>query len=225
MFTRLEYELEVQKRFPQLRSRALLVEGIDSTTYHPELTAVFLNKADKRIAGTTEATLPEIQAWRRAFSDMGFRPTQYRCASESLLRRYRKNGELPAIHPIIDLCNVASLAFAIPVAVFDVDRITGALTVKHANGTEVYESFNCSFESPEPGEIIYADDGGRAHARRWTHRQSGWSAIRTDSHNVLIVAEALHDRADADVLSLTASLRESIVSMWPSSNVVEVSAL
>ena len=34
-------------------------------------------------------------------------------ASESLLRRFRKEGELPRIHPRIDLCNAASLTFAV----------------------------------------------------------------------------------------------------------------
>jgi DNA/RNA-binding domain of Phe-tRNA-synthetase-like protein len=48
---------------------------------------------------------------------MGLKPTQYRCAAESLLRRYRKERFLPRIHPLVDLCNAISLAFAIPVAV------------------------------------------------------------------------------------------------------------
>ncbi|HEY3906880.1 MAG TPA: hypothetical protein VGM14_23450 [Streptosporangiaceae bacterium] len=29
----------------------------------------------------------------------GLKPTQYRCASESLLRRFRKEGSLPNLHP------------------------------------------------------------------------------------------------------------------------------
>src|SRR5207237_5536508 len=51
-------------------------------------------------AAGTESELPEIQAWRRTFSALGLKPTQYRCASESLLRRFRKEGSLPAIHPL-----------------------------------------------------------------------------------------------------------------------------
>src|SRR5215471_7162093 len=34
-----------------------------------------------------ESELPEVQAWRRIFSRMGLKPTQYGCGSESLLRR------------------------------------------------------------------------------------------------------------------------------------------
>ena len=46
-------------------------------------------------------------------------------ASESLLRRFRKEHALPQIHPLIDLCNALSLACAIPIAVFDARRSRG----------------------------------------------------------------------------------------------------
>ncbi|MEZ4624326.1 MAG: phenylalanine--tRNA ligase beta subunit-related protein [Thermomicrobiales bacterium] len=85
--------------------------------------------AAARLDGKMESDLPEIQAWRRTFSKMGLKPTQYRCAAESLLRRYRKDGELPSIHPIIDLCNAVSLSFALPIAVFDLEHIDGGIEV------------------------------------------------------------------------------------------------
>jgi hypothetical protein len=53
------------------------------------------------------------------FSQMGLKPTQYRCASEALLRRFRKDGSLPWIHPLVEVCNPVSLAYAIPIAVAD----------------------------------------------------------------------------------------------------------
>ena len=63
------------------------------------------------------------------------------CASEALLRRFRKDGSLPWIHPLVDVCNAVSLAYAIPIAVFDLDQVTGNLTVRHATGTETYATF------------------------------------------------------------------------------------
>ena len=43
-------------------------------------------RARARLVGVTESDLPEIQAWRRAFSQMGLKPTQYRSAAEALER-------------------------------------------------------------------------------------------------------------------------------------------
>lgn len=102
-----------------------------------------------------------MQAWRRGFSRMGLKPTQYRCAAESLLRRYRKEGSLPQLHPLVDLCNAASLAFAIPVAAFDVAHISGNLEVRRATGDETYLTFSGQTEHPGAGEVIFADDAGQ----------------------------------------------------------------
>jgi hypothetical protein len=74
--------------------------------------------AQSRLQAGAESELPAIQAWRRAFARMGLKPTQYRCASEALLRRLRKEGTLPPLHPLVDLCNAVSVAYAVPVAVF-----------------------------------------------------------------------------------------------------------
>lgn len=215
MPTQFCYATEIRSRFPQLRSRALLLDGVDATA-DPSAEITRLNAiADKRLAAASEGEFFEIQGWRRAFAAMGLKPTQYRCASEALLRRYRKEGWLPAIHPLIDLCNATSLAFAIPVAVFDTSKIAGMLTVRLAHGDEIYETFDGEIEHPEPGEVIFADDGGRAHAGRWTNRQSGWSAVRPETTQALIVTEALHETANSDVAALMLSLAGALAAIWP----------
>ncbi len=109
----------------------LLVEGITPDADIADRAAVLGDMAAARLAGSTEGEFPR-QAWRRAFTRMGLRPAQYRCASESLLRRCRKDGSLPRLNPLVDLCNATSIAFAIPVAAFDVDRIQGDLQVRCA---------------------------------------------------------------------------------------------
>ncbi|TDE11475.1 B3/4 domain-containing protein [Jiangella asiatica] len=169
----------------------------------------------ERLAVDGPGQQPEIQAWRRAFAAMGLKPTQYRCAAESLLRRLAKAGDLPRIHPLVDLCNAASAAAAIPVAVIDRDRVVGDLEVRYARGDEEYATFVGEIEHPAAGEVIFADDAGRAHARRWTHKQSGWSTVRPSTSRVLIVAEALHDGAGDDVSALVARLAGDIERFWP----------
>jgi DNA/RNA-binding domain of Phe-tRNA-synthetase-like protein len=161
-----------------------------------------------------ESELPEIQAWRRAFAALGLKPTQYRCASESLLRRFRKEGSLPRLHPLVDLCNAVSMAYAIPVAVLDLNAISGPLEVRYAAGDEEYLTFAGDTERPAPGEVIFADQAGQAHARRWTNRQSGRSAVRDATSTALIVAEALHDSAPADVPDLIAALAAELQALW-----------
>jgi DNA/RNA-binding domain of Phe-tRNA-synthetase-like protein len=145
---------------------------------------------------------------------MGLKPTQYRCAAESLLRRFRRKGALPEIHPLIDLCNAISLAFAIPIAVFDTSRIAEGLEVRYASGTETYLTFAGQTEPPEVREVVFVDNAGRAHARRWTNRQSAYSAIRDDTSSALIVAEAMHASARDDMQRLTAAIADELAAIW-----------
>lgn len=205
---------EIWRSYPELAAGVVLAKSITPTGSVAAQIAKFHTVAESRLATASEGELPEIQAWRRVFSRMGLKPTQYRCASESLLRRFRKDRALPQIHPMIDLCNAISLAFAIPVAAFDAAKITAHLEVCSATGTEIYLAFSGEEEHPEPGEVIFADHAGRAHARRWTNRQSRYSAVGNDTTAVLIVAEAVHGSADADVRRLTETIVQELTVTW-----------
>ena len=208
------YADTMSRDFPELVSCIRQVEGVRGIGDVLPLANRFQAIASARLDGRSESDLPEIQAWRRVFSKMGLKPTQYRCASEALLRRLRKEGSLPAIHPLVDLCNAISIAFAIPVAVFDLSKILGDLEVRHADGSESYLTFSGEVEHPEPREVIFADAAGQAHARRWTNRQSGLSAVREDTRSVLIVAEAMHDSAAIDVPGLIDTIAAELIAIW-----------
>src|SRR5690349_6862707 len=115
----------IWRSFPQLVPGLLLVDGVAA---EPDVAArlePLFARARERLAQVPESELPEVAAWRRAYAQMGMKPTQYRSAAEALLRRFRREGALPHLHPLVDICNAASLAFALPVAVFDLDGVDG----------------------------------------------------------------------------------------------------
>ena len=199
---------------PALAASAIFATGITPDAPVDGLIAKRCSTAEARLATGPESELPEIQAWRRTFARMGIKPTQYRCAAESLLRRFRKEGALPRIHPLIDLCNAVSLAYAIPVAVLDVAKISDWLEVRYASGDEHYLTFSGEIEHPEVGEVTFVDATSRSHARRWTNRQSGYSAVRDATSTVLIVAEALHETAADDVAALTETIVDGLRGAW-----------
>jgi len=203
----------IWRDFPALVPGALYVGGITADAA-PDVDD-YIAIARARLADGPESEFPEIQAWRRAFARMGLKPTQYRCAAESLLRRFRKEGSLPPLHPLVDLCNAVSMAFAVPVAVLDAAQIAWPLEVRYAAGDEDYLTFGGETEHPAPGEVIFADRAGQAHARRWTNRQSGRSAVSAATGTVLIVAEALHEDAATGIRGLTKALTTEIARTWP----------
>lgn len=222
---KLSYSDDVRRDFPLLASGTLIVQGVAPAANVSAWTEHFTDIARERLRKSPESGFPEVQAWRRAYGAMGFRPTQYRCAAEALLRRLRTDGALPHIHPLVDLCNAVSAAFAIPIAAFDSTRISGDLKVRAARGDERYETIAGEVETPEPGEIIFADRDGRAHARRWVNRQSGFSIVSADTISTILVAEALHETAADDLERLLSSLGRVIAEAWPAARIERGNAL
>ncbi|MEU8185303.1 phenylalanine--tRNA ligase beta subunit-related protein [Micromonospora sp. NPDC049044] len=209
-----EHSAQLRAAYPDLVAGVVHATGITATADVTRRTAEHLAAARSRLAGGPESGFPEIQAWRRAYAAMGLPPTRYRCAAEALLRRLRLDGELPRLHPLVDLCNAVSAAYATPIAALDLDRIDGDLVVRPAHGDEEYHTFAGGTEHPEPGEVTFTDAAGRAHARRWTNRQSGWSAVRANTSSVLIVAEALHAGALPTMTRLVATLVREVTDGW-----------
>lgn len=199
---------------PDLHAGVIRIDGIRPDVDVSAVLPPLYDRARTRLAASSEGEFPEIQAWRRTFTKMGLKPTQYRCAAEALLRRFRKEDTLPSIHPLIDLYNAVSLAWATPVAAFDLANVQGNLIVRPATGTERYLTFAGEEETPEPGEVVFADDGGYAHARRWSNRQSGRSAIRPETTSVLLVAEAVHAGSCTSVPELTQELAGLLEAIW-----------
>jgi DNA/RNA-binding domain of Phe-tRNA-synthetase-like protein len=211
---RFRHAPQVWSAFPELVCGVLHASDITPTADVDPVLTRYAEAARVRLATGPESGFPEIQAWRRGFARMGLAPTRYRCAAESLLRRFRREGALPRLHPLVDLGNALSLGYAVPVAVLDVDRIGGDLAVRPASGEESYLTLGGDDERPEPGEVVFADSAGQAHSRRWTHRQSGWSAVREGTTEVLVVIEALHDGGAETVPRMLADLASAIADRW-----------
>ena len=205
---------EIWRQFPSLVPGVLVVGGIMTDVATDSLLEPWYERARARLHQGPESELAEVSAWRRAYTQMGLKPTQYRSAAEALLRRFRRENALPRVHPLVDLCNAVSLAFALPVAGFDLAGVDSYIEVRHAAGDEQYLGFSGETETPETGEVIFADASKHAHARRWTFRQSRRSTVGPTTRDVLIVSEGLHATAGADVAALLEALARDIATLW-----------
>lgn len=171
-----------------------------------------------KLAGMSLADLASIAAWRRVFTSFGAKPTQYRNAAEALLRRLTKQGGIPTIGTLVDIGNLVSIRYAMPVAVFDLASIAGSITVRFATGTESFDDLGSdSSVSPEPGEVIFADHENIVAARRWCWRQSARSAATPATAEALIVIEGHHDAAAQEIAVALTDLTRLLATYQPSS--------
>lgn len=91
---------------------------------------------------TTESLkeLPGIAATRRVYKACGKDPSRYRPASEQLIRRMLQGKELYQIDTLVDLVNLASIAFGYSIGGFDADKMVGdTLTLGIGREGEPYE--------------------------------------------------------------------------------------
>lgn len=201
--TLFRYGEDLLERFPSIVGAALHARGVVNGPSPPDLASAF--EAEQRatlarIGVTPLSELPGLAAWRRAFSAFGVEPTRYRSAAEALLRRLTKQRDIPSLGCLVDIGNLVSIRYGLPVAVFDRRAVTGTTTVRFADGSERFTDLgSVEVVRPEAGEVIFVDDAGLVSARRWCWRQSAESATRPDTTDVLITAESLHAAAREDV--------------------------
>lgn len=207
---RFAYDPAIGERFPAVVGGAIHAVGVTNGPSSPALAEAF--KAEQRAAlariGTTPLSeLPSLAAWRRAFRAFGVDPTTYRSAAEALLRRLTKQGSIPSINALVDIGNLVSIRYGLPVAVFDQAAATGGTTVRFATGTEAFTDLGSGErQTPDEGEVIFVDEAGLVCARRWCWRQSAESASGPATTEVLVTVEGHHDGAAADVAAAVADL-------------------
>ncbi len=154
----------------------------------------------QRIGATPLSQIPSLSAWRSAFRGFDVDPTQYRSAAEALLRRLTKKGDIPSINLLVDLGNLVSIRYALPVAIFDTRTLQGSATVHFADGSERYTTLGESeVDHPQPGEVVFSDENKLVIARRWCWRQSEQSAASTETRSALITVEAHHAAGHRDI--------------------------
>ena len=103
-----------------------------------------IHELEKRLRQelTTESLKEQsgIAATRRVYKACGKDPSRYRPSSEQLIRRMLQGKELYQIDTVVDLVNLASIAFGYSIGGFDADKFVGdTLTLGVGRDGEPYE--------------------------------------------------------------------------------------
>lgn len=111
---------------------------------------------------TTETLkqLPGIAATRRVYRACGKDPSRYRPASEALIRRQLTGKSLYQIDTLVDLVNLASIAYGYSIGGFDADKFEGdTLTLGIGREGEPYEGIGRGLINIA-GLPVYRDNKG-----------------------------------------------------------------
>ena len=231
MPTLFQYLPEITSAYPDVAGGMIHAPGIVNGPTPPALLELYMAEQKMvaaRIGSTPLSELPTLAAWRGAFRKFGVDPTQYRSASESLLRRLTKKGDIPSINTLVDIGNLVSIRYALPVAMVDLRGVAGGLSVCFARGDEIFTPLEAAEpEHPAKGEVVFVDEQNIAAARRWCWRQSKESAARDDTTDILVTVEAHHANGRHDIeaaLSDLNALLDQFASGARSSAVLDASS-
>ncbi len=197
------YHSSLIERFPTVCGGIIYAQGMTNRVTPEDARQLYLDEQQRtlqRLGDFSPSEMPSLAAWRSVFRAFGVDPTRYRSAAESLLRRLTKKGDIPSINLMVDLYNLVSIRYALPMSAFDLRSLSGDLTVRFADGTERFTAHDePEVIHPQPGEVIFVDDAGLVFARRWCWKQSLESSTALDTATALITIEAHHPGAEADV--------------------------
>ena len=133
---------EIEQICPEFVGVCLEAEVIN-TPYNKALWSEIEALGEKfRKELTTESLkeLTSISATRRVYRAFGKDPSRYRPASEALIRRVLQGKELYQRDTLVDLVNLASIAYGYSIGGFDADKFVGdTLTLGIGREGEPYE--------------------------------------------------------------------------------------
>jgi DNA/RNA-binding domain of Phe-tRNA-synthetase-like protein len=184
---------------PDYRVVLIAVDGIVSGPSDQSSEGLLLKaemNAREMLRDRPAEQIPHVAAWREAYRAFGAKPQRTRNSLEALLRRAAAG--LPRVNRLTDIYNAVSVLHQVPLGGEDLTRYVGAPQLVRATGAETFDTVadgTAAIENPDPGEVIWRDDGG-VTCRRWNWRQGRRTQLREGTTTALFILDALDAMTD-----------------------------
>jgi DNA/RNA-binding domain of Phe-tRNA-synthetase-like protein len=185
---------EIAESFPHLRIGAVTFRGISNGPCSAELAAstrAEIARLAERFP-TPEAIerLGAVDAWRRAYTQLGINPKRQRPSGEAVLRRALSSKRVPEINALTNAYLLVSLRHGCPIGGYDLERISGDIALRRSPGGETFLGIGATeSETTDAGEVVYSD-ATRVLTRRWNARDCDETKVEVGSTHVSLFIEA-----------------------------------
>ena len=153
---------EIKQRCPELTGAAVLasVQNTETNALLWQEIEQFISDYRNRYTTDSIKEMPSILATREVYKRCGKDPSRYRPSGEALVRRTLKGNDLYRVSTLVDLINLASIAYGYSIGGFDADKIQGdVLTLGIGREGEPYEGIGRGTLNIE-GLPVYRDEIG-----------------------------------------------------------------
>jgi DNA/RNA-binding domain of Phe-tRNA-synthetase-like protein len=110
-------------------------------------------------AGKPPSEIEGLAPARRLYRAFGIDPTSTRPASEALLRRILQGKPFPSVNSAVDVCNLCSVSFLLPIGLYDAANIRGGVTLRRGSPGESYAGIRKDAVNLADRPVL-ADDAG-----------------------------------------------------------------
>jgi DNA/RNA-binding domain of Phe-tRNA-synthetase-like protein len=110
-------------------------------------------------AGREPREIDGLQAARDLYRAFGIDPTRTRPSSEALLRRVLKGQPLPRVLNAVDVGNLCSVRFLLPLGLYDAAKIRGGAVLRRGASGEGYEGIRKDHVNVEGRPTLVDDEG------------------------------------------------------------------
>jgi len=200
------------EKFEGLNLGIIIAKNITSKGIPEEILKKIKEKeADIRKNYKTETLSehPKINCWRKAYSIFGGEAKKNKSSIEALYRRILSGEELRHISTLVDIYNLLSIKYMLPLGGEDLDKMQGNIELTFANSNEVPINLLGEKESrpPHEGEVIYKD-GISTICRRWNWREADRTKLTEETKNCILVVEGLPPTTEQGIEIVTKELKE-----------------
>lgn len=200
--------------FPDLCVGVVVGKGINNFNVTDEVQEGLRNQERKirekyNIENLSQS--PNIDVWRKAYSTFGAKPKENLCSVENLYRLVLKGREIRRINTLVDIYNVISLKYMVPVGGEDLDKVQGDIQLTYAGENEPPVALLGDKEPspPRSGEVIYKDDISSI-CRRWNWREADRTKLTEETKNCILVIEGLLPVTNKEIAEAIVELKHMI---------------
>jgi DNA/RNA-binding domain of Phe-tRNA-synthetase-like protein len=97
-----------------------------------------------------------VLSTRAAYKALGKDPARYRGSAEALLRRVIANKGVPRINAVVDVINLVSVESRLPVGLYDLAAVNGAIVFRAGRAGETYKGIG-KYDLNLEGLPLFAD--------------------------------------------------------------------